>query len=95
MTDSGFRSIAVEGQFVTLTIDGRSVAILKGRSLLAALLLTGVPGDASDYFCAIGQCQRCVVQVDGRPRLACITHPLGGETVVTQSADLRPAPWEV
>jgi predicted molibdopterin-dependent oxidoreductase YjgC len=95
MTDSGYRSIALERQSVNITIDGRTTAILQGRSLLAALLLTGLPGDAADFFCAIGQCQRCIVQVDGRPRLACTTHPLGGETVVTKSGDLRPAPWGI
>jgi predicted molibdopterin-dependent oxidoreductase YjgC len=95
MTDFGFRLIASEMPSANITIDGRITAIVQGQSLLAALLLTGLPGDAADFFCAIGQCQRCLVQVDGRPRLACITHLVGGETVITKSGDPRPPPWKV
>jgi aerobic-type carbon monoxide dehydrogenase small subunit (CoxS/CutS family) len=95
MNDPGYWSLASDQKSVDIMIDGRTFATLQGRSLLAALLLDGLPGNAADFFCAIGQCQRCVVQVDGRPRLACLTYPGGGENVITKSGDLRPPPWAI
>jgi len=93
MSSAGFRSVAPDGDGVTVNIDGTALTLQRGRSLLAALLLSGRPGAAADFFCAIGQCQRCVVTVDGRPRLACLTVPKGGESVLTLATDPRPPPW--
>jgi aerobic-type carbon monoxide dehydrogenase small subunit (CoxS/CutS family) len=93
MSSASFRSVAPDGEGVTVIVDGAALTLQRGRSLLAALLLSGRPGAAADFFCAIGQCQRCVVTVDGRPGLACLTVPKGGEIVSTPAADPRPPPW--
>ena len=77
---SGFRSIAPSGETVTIAVDGKPLALPRGQSLLAALLVNGVP---TDFHCAIGQCQRCLVRVDGRVETACLYIPKGGEAVAT------------
>ena len=68
---------------VAITVDGSPVEAPAGRSLLAALLLAGHAGAAGDFSCAIGQCQRCLVRVDGTIRPACMTYLEGGEQVET------------
>jgi aerobic-type carbon monoxide dehydrogenase small subunit (CoxS/CutS family) len=78
---------------VAITVDGAPFATAAGRSLLASLLAAGRAGAAADFTCAIGQCQRCLLRVDGVPRLACMTYPRGGERVDTAALDGRPAPW--
>jgi aerobic-type carbon monoxide dehydrogenase small subunit (CoxS/CutS family) len=93
MSSGGFRSVAPDGEVVTVIVDGAALTLRRGRSLLATLLLSGRPGAAADFFCAIGQCQRCIVTMDGRPRLACLTLPKGGEIVWTLTNDPRPPPW--
>lgn len=73
-----YRSIAPARGTVTVTVDGKPLAVPRGQSLLAALL---VQGRAPDFHCAIGQCQRCLVRVDGRVETACLYVPRGGENV--------------
>jgi len=90
---AGFRSVLPAGGEIAVTVDGVPLALSRGRSLLAALLLADRAGAAADFFCAIGQCQRCLVVMDDRPVLACLTHPQGGETVSTGAIDSRPLPW--
>jgi aerobic-type carbon monoxide dehydrogenase small subunit (CoxS/CutS family) len=78
---------------IALTVDGAPLAAAAGRSLLAALLATGRAGAAADFNCAIGQCQRCLVRIDGVVRAACLYYPRGGERVETIAIDGRPLPW--
>ena len=78
---------------LSLTVDGAPFAAAAGRSLLASLLAAGRAGAAADFSCAIGQCQRCLLRVDGVARLACLTYPRGGERVETTALDGRPPPW--
>jgi aerobic-type carbon monoxide dehydrogenase small subunit (CoxS/CutS family) len=78
---------------LSLTVDGTAFAAAAGRSLLAALLAAGRAGAAADFNCAIGQCQRCLVRVDGVPKLACLYYPQGGERVATATLDGRAPPW--
>lgn len=78
---------------VPLTVDGAPFEAAAGRSLLASLLATGRAGAAADFNCAIGQCQRCLVRIDGQARLACLYYPRGGERVETVALDGRPRPW--
>jgi aerobic-type carbon monoxide dehydrogenase small subunit (CoxS/CutS family) len=78
---------------VAITVDGEPFEAAAGRSLLASLLAAGRAGAAADFSCAIGQCQRCIVRVDGVARPACLTYPQGGERVETRSGDGRPPPW--
>jgi predicted molibdopterin-dependent oxidoreductase YjgC len=75
---SRFRSIARTRDTVTVTVDGKPLAAARGQSLLAALLAHGA---APDFHCAIGQCQRCLVRVDGRVETACLYVPRGGENI--------------
>ena len=93
MNPAGFRSVLPPGDEVAVTVDGEALTLRRGRSLLAALLLSDRAGAAADFFCAIGQCQRCLVVMDGRSVLACLAHPKGGETVSTGAVDRRPPPW--
>jgi aerobic-type carbon monoxide dehydrogenase small subunit (CoxS/CutS family) len=89
----GFRSVLPAGDEIAVTVDGKPLSLRRGRSLLAALLLADRAGAAADFFCAIGQCQRCLVIMDDRPVLACLAVPKGGETVSTAPIDSRPLPW--
>ncbi len=91
---TGFRSIVSPDKHVTLTVDGRSVAAPVGQSLLAVLLAASTPGAAADFHCAIGQCQRCLVRVDGKVRAACLTVPKGGEIIDTGAPDGRSPAWK-
>ena len=93
MSAKGFRSLKPESCDCVIRLDGQAVCVPRGQSLLAAMLLADHLGDAADFFCAIGQCQRCLVMVDGVPKLACMTYPVGGESIATQSGDPRPPPW--
>ncbi len=40
-------------------------------------------GDARGPFCFMGSCQECLVQIDGRPRLACQTRVSEGLSIET------------
>lgn len=80
---SRYRSVAKARATVTVAINGRALQIPHGQSLLAALLTNGI---AADFHCAIGQCQRCLVRVDGRVEAACLHVPKGGETIDTSGA---------
>ena len=89
---SGYRFRDAAGA-LSLMVDGAPFSATAGRSLLAVLLAAGRAGAAADFNCAIGQCQRCLVRVDGVPRLACLYYPQGGERVETAALDGRPPPW--
>jgi aerobic-type carbon monoxide dehydrogenase small subunit (CoxS/CutS family) len=78
---------------VASLVDGAPFAAAAGRSLLASLLAEGRAGAAADFNCAIGQCQRCLVKIDGMVRPACLYYPRGGERVETAVFDGRPPPW--
>lgn len=82
-----FRRLAGGPDTVTVSVNGAHVALPRGSSLLAALLVAGAPGAAADFHCAIGQCQRCLVRVDGKVRVACLYVPNGGESVDTRPLD--------
>ena len=91
---SRYRSIASARDTVTITVDGSPLRVARGQSLLAALLANGTSGAAADFHCAIGQCQRCLVRVDGRVQTACLYVPRGGEIADTSPPDGRALPWE-
>lgn len=66
---------------VDLFIDGQAVRLPEGLPLVIAFAWLGlshlrdsaVSGSARGAFCLMGACQECVVEVDGRPRPACMT----------------------
>lgn len=78
-----YRFVDETSETVSITVDGEPVRLPAGRSLLAGMAAAGL---APAFFCAIGQCQRCVVWVNGRPELACLTTPQAGDDVRTQPA---------
>ena len=88
-----YRRIVATRDAIAVTVDGTRLDLPRGSSLLAALLAAGTPGAAADFHCAIGQCQRCLVRVDGQVRAACLFIPHGGETVDTSPSDGRALPW--
>src|ERR1700722_18104087 len=82
---------------VTLTIDGRSVTVPVGTSIMRAAVEAGIGVPklcATDNLAAFGSCRLCLVQVDGRKGFpaSCTTPAEAGMKVTTQSlklADLR------
>jgi formate dehydrogenase major subunit len=57
------------GELVTLTIDGLSVTVPAGTSLLRAAKLAGVSIPklcATDQLDAFGSCRLCLVEIEGR-----------------------------
>jgi len=75
----------------TLLVDGRSVAIVEGDSIAAALMRAGIlvlrrsrSGEPRGVFCGIGICNDCLVTVEGHPNVrACITPAEAGLVVET------------
>ena len=76
-----FRPAADTGTTVTITVDGRALQAPRGQSLLAALLSNGA---GVEFHCAIGQCQRCLVRVNGRVETACLYLPKDGDIIHTE-----------
>jgi predicted molibdopterin-dependent oxidoreductase YjgC len=65
---------------VVLQINGRTVTVMPGVTVAAALALAAMPasrtsvsGEPRTPLCGMGICQECRVRVDGRVRLACQT----------------------
>ena len=68
-----FKGSAESRKTVTLAVDGKSLDVLEGEVLAAALWANGFialghnPSDASQHgmYCGIGHCYECRVTVDG------------------------------
>lgn len=79
---------------VTLTVDGRAVAVAAGASVAAAVEAAGVAvfrhsvtGAGRAPLCGMGICHECRVTIDGEPhRLACQTACAEGMRVETAAA---------
>ncbi|MFP3794987.1 MULTISPECIES: 2Fe-2S iron-sulfur cluster-binding protein [Paraburkholderia] len=80
--------------FVVLDVDGRSVRVAAGSSVVAAIALAtrdgvvatrrSVTGALRGPLCGMGVCQECRVTIDGvAHRLACQTVCAEGMNVVT------------
>ena len=70
--DYGTRKIIAETT-VTLTIDGRSVTVPEGTSIMRAAMEadTKIPRlCATDSLNSFGSCRLCLVEVEGRPGTA-------------------------
>jgi formate dehydrogenase major subunit len=79
---------------VELTIDGVTVAVAEGTSVMRAAALAGVDVPklcATDRLDAFGSCRLCVVEIDGRKGTpaSCTTPAAGGMVVRTQSEKLE------
>jgi formate dehydrogenase major subunit len=88
------RRSPVSGKEVTLTIDGMSVTVAEGTSLMRAAVEAGVQVPklcATDSLEPFGSCRLCLVEIDGRKGYpaSCTTPAEAGMTVRTQSPKLQ------
>jgi formate dehydrogenase major subunit len=89
--------VRVSATLVTLTIDGESVSVPAGTSVLAAAMAMGTKIPklcATDSIEAFGSCRLCLVEIEGRrgTPASCTTPAEDGMVVHTQTkrlADLR------
>src|SRR5580700_12159550 len=75
---------------VTLTIDGKSVTVPEGTSIMRAAMELGTQIPklcATDMMEAFGSCRMCLVEIDGRPGTpaSCTTPVAAGLNVRTQT----------
>ena len=87
-----FDATRPRGQPLTVYVDGEAVPAFAGESVAAALFAAGVRsleaggGRARGYWCGMGVCHECLVEVDGRPRVrACTTTVADGMRVATRA----------
>lgn len=73
--------------------DGRPVEAIKGEPIAAALLAAGVrtfrktvkTGESRGVYCGIGQCNDCIMEVNGVPNVrTCVTLVEEGMIIRTQ-----------
>ncbi len=88
-TDYGTPASKSEKQ-VTLTIDGRSVTVPEGTSIMRAAMETGIEIPklcATDSIKAFGSCRLCVIEIEGRggTPASCTTPVYDGAKVHTQT----------
>jgi predicted molibdopterin-dependent oxidoreductase YjgC len=83
----------IEGQSVTIQVDGRGVAARAGDTVAAALLAGGrdrcrttpVSGEPRAPYCMMGVCFDCLVTVDGvGNRQGCLVAVCEGMVIETQ-----------
>ncbi|MEC3912249.1 formate dehydrogenase subunit alpha [Sphingobium sp. CR2-8] len=93
-TDHGTPAAIATGRSVTLTIDGQSVTLPEGTSIMRAASLTGgsIPKlCATDSVESFGSCRLCLVEVEGRNGYpaSCTTPVADGMVVRTQTDRLK------
>ncbi|MGE5159530.1 MAG: formate dehydrogenase subunit alpha [Gemmatimonas sp.] len=85
---------AKSGNLVTLTIDGQSVTVPEGTSIMRAAMEAGTQIPklcATDMVDAFGSCRLCLVEIEGRAGTpaSCTTPVAPGLVVHTQSERLK------
>ncbi len=93
-TDHGTPAALATGRSVTLTIDGQSVTLPEGTSIMRATSLLGgsIPKlCATDSVESFGSCRLCLVEVEGRNGYpaSCTTPVAEGMVVRTQMDRLK------
>ncbi|MEC3950362.1 formate dehydrogenase subunit alpha [Sphingobium sp. HWE2-09] len=93
-TDHGTPAAIATGRSVTLTIDGQSVTLPEGTSIMRAASLMGgaIPKlCATDTIESFGSCRLCLVEVEGRNGYpaSCTTPVAEGMVVRTQTERLK------
>ncbi|MDX1458871.1 MAG: 2Fe-2S iron-sulfur cluster-binding protein, partial [Marinobacter sp.] len=88
--DLGTPAPVESGRTVSLTIDGQSVEVPEGTSVLRAAAIAGIQIPklcASDNLEAFGSCRLCAVEIEGRRGLpaSCTTPVAEGMSVNTQT----------
>ncbi|MEX0449013.1 2Fe-2S iron-sulfur cluster-binding protein [Spiribacter sp. 221] len=88
MSGQGFRPVRDAGERIMVAIDGVRHELPAGMSVLAALLCADAVADGRvtppDWFCGIGQCQRCRVCVNGQEVIACQVPARPGDVIDTR-----------
>ncbi len=88
--DYGTKAISSENM-VTLTIDGQSVTVAEGTSIMRAAMEVGTQIPklcASDMLDSFGSCRVCLVEIEGRNGTpASCTTPVGKDMVVHTQSD--------
>ncbi len=79
---------------VAITVDGRSISVPAGTSVMRAAALVGIDVPklcATDSLEAFGSCRLCLVEIDGRPGTpaSCTTPVAPGMSVATQTPKLE------
>ncbi|MFE9973719.1 2Fe-2S iron-sulfur cluster-binding protein [Streptomyces hirsutus] len=77
---------------IEIQVDGTSVAVAEGASLLAAVRAAGIDLPAlcsDDRLSPAGSCRTCLVRAGGRIVAACVTPAASGAHVETATDDLR------
>jgi formate dehydrogenase major subunit len=92
--DLGTPAAAGAGAPVTIEIDGQSVTVPEGTSIMRAAALAGVKVPklcATDTLKAFGSCRLCLVEIEGRRGYpaSCTTTVAAGMKVRTQSQKLQ------
>ncbi|TVO62401.1 (2Fe-2S)-binding protein [Spiribacter vilamensis] len=67
-------------------MNGEPLEVPRGMSVLAGLLIRADDASSPGWFCAIGQCQRCRVRINGREAVACQTSPAEGDVIETRDS---------
>lgn len=79
--------------YVTINCDGIKILAIKGEPIAAALLAAGVrtfrktvkTGEPRGLYCGIGQCNDCIMEVNGVPNIrTCVTLVEEGMIIKTQ-----------
>lgn len=78
---------------ITINVDGRQYAAMEGEPIASAIMANGIlihrkthkTGESRGVFCGIGQCNDCVMIVDGVPNIrTCVTPVRDGMCIETQ-----------
>ncbi|HLY59038.1 MAG TPA: formate dehydrogenase subunit alpha, partial [Stellaceae bacterium] len=92
--DFGTPAIKAAARPVTLTIDGETVTVPEGTSIMRASMDAGIKVPklcATDSVAAFGSCRLCLVEIAGRPGTpaSCTTPVAPGMVVSTQTERLK------
>ncbi|HWX56988.1 formate dehydrogenase subunit alpha [Bradyrhizobium sp.] len=85
---------STSGTMVTLTIDGQSITVPEGTSIMRAAMEAGTQVPklcATDMVDAFGSCRLCLVEIEGRAGTpaSCTTPAMNGLVVHTQTERLK------
>ncbi|CAA7600723.1 nitrate reductase [Acididesulfobacillus acetoxydans] len=83
-------------EWITLTIDGRSVSVPKGTTVLQACRMNNIPIPTLCHdpeLTATGSCRLCIVEIEGMRNLppSCVTQATQGMVVRTRTEKVREA----
>jgi thioredoxin reductase len=88
--------VATSYDEIRVSVDGRPLTAMPGDSVAVAMIDAGLlacreagEGDLRGVFCGMGACNECLVEVDGVPRLACMTKVADGMRIVRAPAKVR------